>query len=85
VSDGWPARLSVQASSYLADLPNEVQQMVHDLLDLASRSPGDFPQWDKTDPDGSDLRRASIGSLTVVYLINRQMRHLHVLDVVWAG
>ncbi|MEY9961354.1 hypothetical protein [Streptacidiphilus sp. MAP5-52] len=85
MSDAWPARLSSQASSYFADLPTAVQEMVRDLLDLASHSPTAFPQWDKTDPDGADLRRASVGSLTVVYLINRQLQHLHVLDIIWAG
>ncbi|MEZ0090994.1 hypothetical protein [Streptacidiphilus sp. EB129] len=76
MSDAWPVRLSAQAGNYFADLPAAVQEMVRDLLDLASHSPLDFPQGDKTDPDGVELRRASVGSLTVVYLINRQMRHL---------
>ncbi|MEW1552251.1 hypothetical protein [Streptomyces tsukubensis] len=81
----WPARLSPNASAALAQLPLEVQEMVRDVLDLASRQPWGWPQWDPTDPEGQDLRRGDVGPLTVVYFVNRPREHLYVLDIVWAG
>jgi hypothetical protein len=59
--------------------------MVRDVLDIASRQPWGWPQWDPTDPEGPDLRRAGVGPLTVVYFINRPGEYLYVLDIVWAG
>ncbi|MFC9955215.1 hypothetical protein ACFVIN_33170 [Streptomyces prasinus] len=85
MSDAWPARLAPSVSTYLADLAPAVQEMVRDLLDIASRSPWSWPQWDRTDPEGEDLRRASVGPLTVVYWINRSHGHLRVIDIVWVG
>ncbi len=79
----WPARLSPQAAKTLTDLPATVQEMVRDILDIASRAPWGWPQWDTTDPDGEDLRTASIGPLTAVYWINRAAGRLHVIDIVW--
>ncbi|MFF4828856.1 hypothetical protein [Streptomyces sp. NPDC001312] len=37
------------------------------------------------DPEGEDTRAASVGQLSVVYVINRLTRHLSVLDIVWIG
>ncbi|MFD5493404.1 hypothetical protein ACFWH4_10860 [Streptomyces sp. NPDC127091] len=85
MSDAWPAQLAPSVSTYLADLDPAVQEMVRDLLDIASRSPWSWPQWDRTSPEGEDLRRASVGPLTVVYWINRSLGHLRVIDIVWAG
>lgn len=59
--------------------------MVRDVLDIASRQPWGFEQWDSTDVEGLDLRRADVGPLTVVYFINRPRELLYVLDVVWVG
>ncbi|MFI7360417.1 hypothetical protein ACIBTP_41770 [Streptomyces avidinii] len=58
---------------------------VRDVLDTASLSPWSRPQWDRTDPEGEDVRRASIGALTDVYWVNRNLGHLRVLTIVWAG
>ncbi|MFI9801962.1 hypothetical protein [Streptomyces sp. NPDC052302] len=69
----------------LAQLQPEVQEMVRDVLDIASRQPWGWAQWDPTDAEGSDLRRADVGPLTVVYFINQPREHLYVLDVVWVG
>ncbi len=85
MSDVWPVRLTPQAAAHLAALDPSVQEMVRDLLDIAARSPWSWPQWDRTDPEGEDVRRASIGPLTVVYWINRFLGHLRVLTIVWAG
>ncbi|MEU9309653.1 hypothetical protein [Streptomyces sp. NPDC048256] len=40
---------------------------------------------ERRDPEGEDVRAASIGQLSVVYVINRLTRRLSVLDVVWIG
>lgn len=53
--------------------------MVREVLDIASRQPWGWPQWDLTDPEGPDLRRADVGPLTVVYFINRPRELLYVL------
>ncbi|MFE0453112.1 hypothetical protein ACFW2D_17865 [Streptomyces sp. NPDC058914] len=85
MTPAWRSRLSPNASTVLAALQLEVQEMVRDVLDIASRQPWGWPQWDPTDPEGQDLRRADVGPLTVVYFINRPGEYLYVLDVVWAG
>ncbi|MEU9133027.1 hypothetical protein AB0D08_33845 [Kitasatospora sp. NPDC048540] len=81
----WPARLSPQAAKVLVDLPAPVQEMVRDVLDIASRTPWGWPQWDSTDPEGEDVRTAAIGPLTVVYWTNRARSRLHVIEIVWFG
>ncbi|WP_055689244.1 hypothetical protein [Streptomyces prasinus] len=85
MTPAWPARLSPNAAAVLAQLPPEVQEMVRDVLDIASRQPWGWPQWDATDLEGPDLRRADVGPLTVVYFINQPREYLYVLDIVWAG
>ncbi|MET8631040.1 hypothetical protein ABZW30_46430 [Kitasatospora sp. NPDC004669] len=81
----WPARLSPQAAKTFAELPPHARQMVADLLDIASRTPWGWPQWDATDVEGEDIRSASIGQLSLVYLVNRPAGRLHVIDIVWLG
>ncbi|WP_328418445.1 hypothetical protein OG542_40445 (plasmid) [Streptomyces violaceus] len=85
MTPAWPARLSPNASAVLAGLQLEVQEMVRDVLDIASRQPWGWPQWDPTDSEGPSLRRADVGPLTVVYFINEPRTYLYVLDIVWAG
>ncbi|MFC9330789.1 hypothetical protein [Kitasatospora sp. NPDC057015] len=81
----WPARLSPQAGKILTQLPPHAQQMVADLLDIASRTPWGWPQWDATDPEGEDVRCASIGQLSLIYLVNSAAGRLYVIDIVWLG
>ncbi|MDI3408375.1 hypothetical protein [Streptomyces cavernicola] len=85
MSEQWPAHLSPRAAQTLSELPEHVGEMTRDALDLASRSPWGWPQWDPTDPEGEDVRRAEVGPLTVVYTVNRPGAHLYVLAVSWAG
>lgn len=59
--------------------------MVRDVLDIAVRSPWGWPQWNAGDPEGEDVRAASVGQLSVVYVINRLARRLPVLEIVWIG
>ncbi|MET9962811.1 hypothetical protein ABZ128_27705 [Streptomyces sp. NPDC006326] len=81
----WPARLSPQAAKVLTGLPEHAVEMVRDVLDLASRDPWSFPAFDSRDPEGEDIRSASVGQLTTVYFINRPSGRLYVIDIVWLG
>ncbi|MEU6011112.1 hypothetical protein [Streptomyces sp. NPDC047453] len=83
--EAWVVRLSPQAAKMLTALPEHVQETVRDVLDIAVRSPWGWPQWNTGDPEGEDVRAASVGQLSVVYVINRLTRHLSVLDIVWIG
>ncbi|MFI2764325.1 hypothetical protein ACH5A3_36660 [Streptomyces echinatus] len=81
----WGVRLSPQAAKTLTELPEHAKEMIRDFLDIAARSPWGWPQWNTGDPEGEDVRAASVGQLSVVYVINRLTRHLSVLDVIWIG
>lgn len=81
----WPARLSPRVVKTLSELPPPAVEMVRDVLDIASRTPWGWPQWHAEDPEGGHVRAASIGQLSVVYVVNRTTRHLSVLDDVWLG
>ncbi|MGA5207891.1 hypothetical protein [Streptomyces variegatus] len=79
----WPARLSPKALSVLEELPKHAQEMARDVLDIAGRDPWSFPPFDARDPEGEDVRSASVGQLTAVYWINRPAGRLYIVDVVW--
>ncbi|GAA3381259.1 hypothetical protein GCM10020367_71840 [Streptomyces sannanensis] len=81
----WAVRLSPQAAKTLTELPEHAKGMVRDVLDIAVRSPWGWPQWNAGDPEGEDVRAASVGQLSVVYVINRLTRRLSVLDIFWIG
>ncbi|MCZ4101045.1 hypothetical protein [Streptomyces sp. H39-C1] len=81
----WAVRLSAQAAKTLIELPEHAKEMVRDVLDIAVRSPWGWPRWNAGDPEGEDVRAASVGQLSVVYVINRLTRHLSVLDIIWIG
>ncbi|WP_086562238.1 hypothetical protein [Streptomyces africanus] len=81
----WAVRLSPQAAKTLTALREHAKETVRDVLDIAVRSPWGWPQWNTGDPEGEDIRAASVGQLSVVYVINRLTRHLSVLDVIWIG
>ncbi|MFG2489401.1 hypothetical protein ACGFSI_42530 [Streptomyces virginiae] len=59
--------------------------MDRDVLDIAVRSPWGWSQWNAGDPEGEDVRAASVGQLSVVYAVNRLTRGLSVLGIVWLG
>ncbi|WP_405785649.1 hypothetical protein [Streptomyces sp. NBC_01367] len=81
----WAVRLSPQAAKTLAELPGPARETVRDVLDIAVRSPWGWPQWNAGDPEGQDVRAASVGQLSVVYVVNRLTRRLSVLGIVWLG
>ncbi|MGI5447955.1 type II toxin-antitoxin system RelE family toxin [Streptomyces sp. CA-243310] len=82
---GWPVRLSPHAAKALAGLPEYAVEIVRDVLDIASRDPWSFPAFDGRDPEGEDVRSATIGQLAAVYFVNRSAGRLYVIDVVWLG
>ncbi|MEU2271994.1 hypothetical protein ABZ568_37305 [Streptomyces olindensis] len=81
----WPARLSPKALAVLDDLPEHACAMLRDVLDIAGRDPWSFPPFDPRDPEGEDVRSASVGQLTAVYWNNRTAGRLYVIDIVWLG
>ncbi|MFD7785483.1 hypothetical protein ACFV4Q_20680 [Streptomyces nojiriensis] len=81
----WAVRLSPQAAKTLAELAGPARETVCDVLDIAVRSPWGWPQWNTGDPEGEDVRAASVGQLSVVYVANRLTLRLSVLGVVWLG
>ncbi|WP_329295457.1 hypothetical protein [Streptomyces sp. NBC_01455] len=81
----YAVRLSAQAAKVHDGLPEHAEQMLWDVLDAAAGNPWGFPQWDAGDPEGEDVRIASVGQLSVIFFANRVMRHLSVLDIVWLG
>ncbi|MFI9029971.1 hypothetical protein [Streptomyces sp. NPDC053560] len=81
----WSVRLSVKAGQVLRELPDHGQEMARGVLDIATRTPWGWPQWDRSDPEGEDVRCASIGPLPVICWVNRPAQHLSVLDITWAG
>ncbi|MGW3321402.1 hypothetical protein [Streptomyces virginiae] len=81
----WAVRLSQQAAKTLGALPEPARETVRDVLDIAVRSPWGWPQWNAGDPEGEDVRAASVGQLSVVYVVNRLTRRLSVLGIVWLG
>lgn len=81
----WAVHLPAQAAKTLTDLPGHAKETVRDVLDTAVRSPWGWPKWDAGDEEGEDVRAASVGQLSVVYVINRLTRSPSVLDIVWLG
>ncbi|MFD3531341.1 hypothetical protein [Streptomyces sp. NPDC058664] len=81
----WAVRLSPAAAKTLTGLSAPAKGTVRDALDIAVRSPWGRPQWNAGDPEGEDVRAASIGQLSVVCVINRLTRHLSVPDIVRIG
>ncbi|MGP4003507.1 hypothetical protein [Streptomyces sp. 8N706] len=81
----WQARLSPQALTAVDDLPEHAREMLRDVLDIASRDPWSFPAFNNRDPEGEDVRSASVGQLTAVYWINRTAGRLYVINILWLG
>lgn len=81
----YAVRLSPSAAKVFAALPEPAEQMAWGVLDAAASNPWGFPQWDSGDLEGENVRIASVGQLSVVYLANRALCHLSVLDIIWLG
>lgn len=85
MSQPYAIRISAQAAKVLSVLPDHAEETVWDVLDAAAANPWGFTQWDADDPEGEDIRIASVGQLSVIFFANRTLRHLSVLDIVWLG
>lgn len=81
----WLARLSPKALAVVEELPGHAREVVRDVLDIAGRDPWSFPPFDARDPEGEDVRSASVGQITAVSWINRPAGRLYVIDIVWLG
>ncbi|MBC9730123.1 hypothetical protein [Streptomyces sp. TRM68367] len=81
----YAVRFSAPAAKVLATLPEHVEDMVWDVLDAAAGDPWGFGQWNADDPEGEDVRHASVGQLSLTYWVNWPMRRLSVLTITWLG
>ena len=81
----YAVRFSAPAAKSLASLPEHVEDTVWDVLDAAASDPWGFRQWNPDDPEGEDIRYASVGQLSLTYWVNRPLRHLSVLTGTWLG
>ncbi|MFE1272497.1 hypothetical protein [Streptomyces sp. NPDC058758] len=69
----------------LDTLPEHVEDTVWDVLDAAAADPWGFRQWNEDDPEGEDVRYAFVGQMSLTYWVNRPLRRLTVLNIVWLG
>lgn len=81
----YAVRFSATAAKVLDTLPEHAEDAVWDVLDAAAGDPWGFGQWNAEDPEGEDVRYASVGRLSLTYWVNRPMQRLTVLNIVWLG
>ncbi|MCX4428442.1 hypothetical protein [Streptomyces mirabilis] len=61
----YAVRFSAPAAKVLDTLPRHVEDTVWDVLDAAAADPWGFGQWNADDPEGEDVRYASVGQLSL--------------------
>ncbi|MFI5805008.1 hypothetical protein [Streptomyces sp. NPDC051561] len=81
----YAVRFSPAAAKTLDTVPEHAEDTVWDILDGAAAAPWGFRQWNVEDPEGDDVRYASVGQLSLTYWVNRPLRRLTVLNIVWLG
>ncbi|MEN8655500.1 hypothetical protein ABCR94_34235 [Streptomyces sp. 21So2-11] len=81
----YAVRFSAPAANVLDTLPGHLKDTVWDVLDAAAGGPWAYGQWNADDPEGEDVRYASVGQLSLTYWVNRPLRRLTVLNIVWLG
>ncbi|MFD3809227.1 hypothetical protein ACFWSF_39580 [Streptomyces sp. NPDC058611] len=81
----YAVRFSAPAAKALDTPPEHAEGTVWDVLDAAAADPWGFRQWNADDPEGEDVRYASVGQLSPTYWVNRPLRRLTVLNIVWLG
>ncbi|MFE4257965.1 hypothetical protein [Streptomyces sp. NPDC056883] len=81
----YAIRFSGPAAKVLDSLPEDAENAVWDVLDAAVADPWGFRQWNPDDPEGRDVRLASVGRLSLTYWINRPLHRLSVLNILWLG
>ncbi|MFZ3562699.1 hypothetical protein ACOKM5_42970 [Streptomyces sp. BH097] len=81
----YAVRVSAPAAKALDALPEHAEDTVWDILAAAAADPWGFRQFDTGDQEGEDVRYAAVGQLSLTYWINRPLRRLTVLSIVWLG
>ncbi|MFF4557912.1 hypothetical protein [Streptomyces sp. NPDC001422] len=81
----YAVRVSAPAAKVLDALPEHAVDTVWDILTAAAADPWSFRQFDTDDDEGEDVRYAAVGQLSVTFWINRPLRRLTVLNIVWLG
>ncbi|MFJ9343012.1 hypothetical protein ACIRP0_27500 [Streptomyces sp. NPDC101733] len=81
----YAVRFSAPAAKVLDTLPEHVEDTVWNVLDAAAADPWGFGQFNADDPEGEDVRYASVGRLSLTYWVNRPRRRVTVLNIVWLG
>ncbi|WP_256256164.1 hypothetical protein [Streptomyces sp. MUSC 14] len=81
----YAVRFSAQAAKVLYTLPEHVEDAAWDVLDAAAADPWGLGQWNADDPEGENVRHASVGRLSLTYWVNRPLRRLSVLTNVRLG
>ncbi|MFJ2419941.1 hypothetical protein [Streptomyces brevispora] len=76
---------SAPAAKALTTLPEHAEDTVWDVLDAAAADPWGFREFNADDPEGEDVRHATVGQLSLTYWVNRPLRHLSVLTITWLG
>ncbi|MEU2181020.1 hypothetical protein [Streptomyces thermolilacinus] len=81
----YAVRVSAPAIKVLDSLPEHAVDTVWDILAAAAADPWGFGQFDTDDDEGEDVRYAAVGQLSLTYWVNRPLRRLTVLNIVWLG
>ncbi|MFF5639839.1 hypothetical protein [Streptomyces sp. NPDC012825] len=81
----YAVRVSAAAAKVLDALPEHAADTVWDILAAAAGDPFGFRQFDTDDDEGEDVRYAAVGQLSLTFWINRPLRSLTVLNIVWFG
>jgi hypothetical protein len=56
-----------------------------DVLHTAAADPWGFRRWNEGDSESEDVRYASLGQLSLTYWVDRPLRRLSVLNIIWLG
>lgn len=59
----YAVRFSAPATKVLEALPEHAEDTVWDVLDAAAADPWGFRQFNADDPEGEDVRHATVGQL----------------------
>ncbi|WP_103529061.1 hypothetical protein [Streptomyces sp. SM12] len=81
----YAVRISAPAAKVLDTLPEHAEDTAWDVLDAAAADPWGFRQFNTDDPEGKDVRHATVGQLSLTYWVNRPLRRLSVLTITWLG
>ncbi|MER5974404.1 hypothetical protein ABT112_32650 [Streptomyces sp. NPDC002055] len=74
---------SAPAAKVLDTLPEHAETRCGTSWTPPPADPWGFRQWNADDPEGEDVRHASVGQLSLTYWVNRPLRRLSVLTITW--